>query len=234
MNVLVAFECSGVVREAFRRRGHNAWSCDLKDCEDGSPFHLQGDAFDQMKRGSGIERGVRIGWDMVIAHPPCTYLCNSGALHLYYKGKDGRRTRRKDVSRWSDMRAGAEMFARVFTTAKACGIKKVVAENPVMHGHALAVLRWELATLPERQTVQPYEFGDNASKRTVLWLVGVPQLIADPHRYIAPRMVNGKPRWANQTNSGQNKLGPSDHRQADRARTYFGLALAMADQWGAM
>ena len=81
------------------------------------------------------------------------------------------------------------------------------------------------------QWIQPYEFGHDASKKTCLWLKNLPPL-QKTGPFIAPRIVNGKPRWANQTDSGQNKLGPSEQRSADRARTYSGIALAMASQWG--
>lgn len=80
------------------------------------------------------------------------------------------------------------------------------------------------------QIIQPYQFGDDASKKTCLWLRNLPPLT--PTKYIPPRMVNGKPRWANQTDSGQNKLGPSEDRWKERSRTYQGIADAMATQWG--
>ena len=229
MNVLVACECSGIVRDAFRANGHNAWSCDLKPSEDGSAYHIDTDIFLVI---SGPARGINTitgdrsptTWELLIAHPPCTYLCNSGALHLYYKGKDGRRTRQKDTSRWSDMNEGALFFKRLLN----CGIKRIALENPVMHGHAIDVIGSECD-----QTIQPYEFGDDASKRTCLWLRNLPLLKKlDRGLWFPPRFVNGKPRWSNQTDGGQNKLTPGPNRQADRARTYKGIARQMADQWG--
>jgi len=188
-------------------------------------------------------------WDLLIAHPPCTYLANSGALHLYYKGKDGHRTRIKDVSRWSDMRQGANFFTRLLGS----NVRRICIENPVMHGPGAKMVGRDYA-----QTIQPYQFGEDASKRTCLWLKNLPPL--RPTKYCEPRMVcdacgkgyayeaafskgcphcgaeagRAKPRWANQCASGQNKLGPSDHRQADRARTYQGIAEAMAEQWGSL
>ena len=82
------------------------------------------------------------------------------------------------------------------------------------------------------QMVQPYEYGDDASKRTCLWLKGLPKLQPNPGDYVSPRMVDGKPRWANQTDSGQNRLGPSDTRWKERSKTYPGIAKAMAEAWG--
>lgn len=79
------------------------------------------------------------------------------------------------------------------------------------------------------QTVQPWQFGDDASKATCLWIEGWPKLVSDPARYVAPRYVNGKPRWANQTDSGQNRLSPGETRAADRAVTYQGIANAIAE-----
>ncbi len=100
---------------------------------------------------------------------------------------------------------------------------RIAIENPV----GVASTLWRK---PD-QIIQPYQFGDDASKRTCLWLIGLPRLRIDASLYIPPRFVGGRPRWANQTDSGQNRLAPSDHRAADRARTYGGIARAMAQQW---
>jgi hypothetical protein len=218
MRVLVACEFSGVVREAFRKRGHDAWSCDIKPCEDGSPFHLQGDVLPFMCDA----------WDLVIAHPPCTYLSVSG-LHW-----NGRRPERVKLTE------EAARFFMVFTHL-CC---KWAIENPI-------------GTMSRRyrkpdQIVQPYQFGEDASKATCLWLKGLPLLIhthvVEPRwvccgkylppelgRYGCPNCLGNKrplPRWSNQTDSGQNKLPPSKHRAADRSQTYPGIADAMAEQWG--
>jgi hypothetical protein len=209
MRVLVACEFSGIVREAFRKRGHDAWSCDLRPSEDESPFHYTGDIriFDAW-----------MSWDLVIAHPPCTYLCNSGALRLYETGK---KRCGIDAERWQEMRTAAEFF-RYFLELP---IDKIAVENPIIHYHARQIVGRR-----QDQSIQPYQFGEDASKRTCLWLKGLPKL--RPTLYIAPRMVNGKRRWSNQTDSGQNKLTPSATRSDDRARTYQGIADAMAEQWG--
>lgn len=216
LRILVACERSGVVRRAFQARGHDAWSCDLEPAADGSEFHFQQDAIDCVAhRGS---------WDLVIAHPPCTYLCNSGVLRLY---NDGKKPNGLNLDRWAKMRDAAYFFDcfRRYYSGTLC------IENPVMHGHAFNLLS-ESTQQMDRQSVQPWQFGDDASKRTVLWLRGLPRLTINPELFVAPRIVDGKRRWANQTNSGQNKLPPSAGRAAARAVTYDGIARAMAEQWG--
>jgi hypothetical protein len=187
-----------VIREAFRSRGHDAWSCDLKPAEDGSPFHIQGDVFEAIDEG----------WDLVILHPPCTDLASSGAAHFAAKRADGRQQR------------AIEFFLRCAEVK----VDKLCIENPV----GIMSTEWRK---PD-QYVQPYQFGDDASKNTGLWLRGLPKLVAKPADYVAPRIVNGKKRWTNQCDSGQNKLGPSPERATIRARTYPGIAKAMAEQWG--
>jgi hypothetical protein len=198
-NVLVGCECSGVVREAFRRRGYNAYSCDLKPAEDGSRWHLQMD----------VRRAVRERrqWALAIFHPNCQYLCSSG---LHWNKKDPAR------------RALTEEALVFVAELLSADIPLIALENPI--GCISSRIR-----KPD-QIIQPYQFGHDASKATCLWLKGLDKL--QPTIYVAPRIVDGKSRWANQTDSGQNRLGPSDHRAADRARTYTGIAEAMADRWG--
>lgn len=221
LRVLVLFERSGTVREAFRAyHGVEAYSCDLAPAEDSRhDLHFQGDAFDVLEWEGP--------WDLVIAHPPCTRLANSGVLRLY---KDGKKAYGVDQAKWAEMREGARMFRRVFTDYDG----PLCVENPVMHGHARNYIG--LDDCP-RQGIQPYEFGHNASKRTMLWLRGLPPLKLDPSKRVGGRLVvdprNGKlvERFENQTDSGQNRLGPSATRAIDRARTYSGIAQAMAAQW---
>lgn len=200
MFILINCERSGVVREAFRKRGHDAWSCDLEPSEDDSPYHLQMDA---------IEAAYAGGWDAMICHPECRYLCVSG-LHWNKRDKTGERARQTEK---------AAAFALKLWNAP---IPKIALENPV--GRLSRVIG------KPSQIIQPYEFGEDASKKTCLWLKGFKLLVGT--EYVEPRMVNGKPRWSNQTDSGQNRLGPSETRSMDRARTYPGIADAFADQWG--
>lgn len=197
MRVLVAPEYSGRVREAFRRRGHDAWSCDLLPSEDDSAHHMQCDM-------RGIVGG---GWDLMIFHPECTYLCSSG---LHWNGR---------------------IPGRAQSTEEALEFCQWGMELPI----PLKAMENPIGCLSTRfrkpdQIVQPYQFGDDASKATCLWLEGLPLLV--PTQYVPPRMVNGRPRWSNQTDSGQNRLGPSPDRWKVRSRTYPGLADAMAIQWG--
>lgn len=247
LNVLIACECSGAVCREFRALGHSAFSCDLKPRTDGNTkHHIQGDMVEAMRRGRPTD-GAK--WDLVISHRTCRYLANSGALRLY---KGGKKENGMDMDRYALMRDGALDFRRQFFIGEYQG--PLCAENPVMHKWAREII--DLDDIP-RQTIQPYHFGDDASKATQLWLRGLPPLVIDRAQYIKPRMVCQKcrwtdvydrafeygcpehgtdcllPRWANQTPGGQNKLGPSAERAAIRAVTYPGIAKAMAVQWGA-
>jgi hypothetical protein len=195
MRVFVGCEFSGTVREAFRARGHEAWSCDLLPAADDSPFHIQGDVLAQLDAG----------WDLAIFHPPCTHLAVSGAHRFAVKQREQRE---------------ALAFVRALLGAP---IPRIALENPI--GIISTAIRE-----PE-QILQPYDFGHDASKSTCFWLKGLAPLV--PTRYIAPRWVDGLPRWANQTDSGQNRLPPSADRWKKRSLTYDGIAAAMADQWGA-
>ena len=195
MKVLIACEYSGTVRDAFIRQGHDAMSCDLLPTDVPGP-HYQGDVFDIIDNG----------WDMMIAHPPCTHLAVSGARHFKAKQADGRQQ-------------SALGFVRALLD---CGIKRIALENPV------SIISSRIRK-PD-QIIQPWEYGEDASKATCLWLKNLPQLL--PTQIVHPRIVNGKPRYANQTDSGQNKLGPSDDRWKIRSKTFQGIADAMAEQWG--
>jgi hypothetical protein len=230
INVLVSHETSGVTREAFRRRGFNAWSCDLLPAQDGSPFHIQADALTVYDRG----------WHLLIAHPDCTYLCASG-LHWNKRG------------RMVDGRPRAEL------TEEALAHVRAVLAAPIEH-IALENSRGCIGTRirPYDQSIHPFQFGHDASKTTDLWLKNLPPLTLDPAQFVPPRMVCKAckgvspyerafgqgcihcgaeagmllPRWGNQTDSGQNRLPPSDNRWQLRADTYPGIAAAFAQQWG--
>lgn len=210
MRVLVACEFSGVVRRAFRALGHEAWSCDLLPAEDGSEFHLQGDCLSVLGDS----------WDLLIAHPPCTRLSNSGVLRLY---REGKKINGIDPLKWAEMEAGANFFAALWNS----DIARICVENPIMHGHAKQVIK-SVSKIPlsKPQRIQPFEFGHPESKATLLWTRGLPRL---KHTCILALPECG--HWENQTPSGQNKLGPSPERAANRARTYSGIARAMAEQW---
>ena len=195
MRVLIACEYSGAVRDAFAAQGHEAMSCDLLPTEVSGP-HYEGDVFDI----------IDDGWDLMIAHPPCTYLCSSG-LH-WNKRRPAR----------AKMTEQALEFVQRLLDAP---IDRIALENPV--GCISTRIR------KYDQAIQPWMFGDDASKKTCLWLKNLPHLKATD--IVEPRIVDGKKRWANQTDSGQNKLGPSEDRWKIRSATYPGIAAAMALQW---
>ena len=209
MKVLIGCEHTGSVRRAFAAHGHDAWSCDLLPASDGGQ-HLQCDVLTILDRG----------WDLAVFHPDCTYLTNSAA---WAYGDGPYHQKIKPETLVSAARRAARERAVAFVMALlAAPIGRIAIENPI--GYLSTALR-----KPE-QIIQPHWFGDDASKATCLWLKGLPPLV--PTRPIAPRMVDGRPRWANQTDSGQNRLSPSDDRWALRAATYPGIASAMAAQWG--
>lgn len=203
MKVLIACEYSGRVRDAFIVKGHDAISCDLLPTDVPGP-HYQGDVRDLLGDG----------WDLMIAHPPCTYLCSSG-LHWNHRGVlvDG-------VPRARHTEDALD-FVRLLLGAP---IPRIALENPI--GCISTRIR------KPSQTIQPWQFGHDASKATCLWLKNLPPLRQT--QIIQPRIVGGKRRWGNQTDSGQNQLPPSADRWKIRSETYEGIALAMAEQWGAV
>ena len=147
------------------------------------------------------------GWDLGIFHPPCTYLAVSG---LHWNKRDPERAAKTEE---------ALEFVRTLMSAP---IERIALENPV------SCISSRIRK-PD-QIIQPYEFGEDASKKTCLWLKNLDLLT--PTQMVAPRLVDGKPRWSNQTDSGQNRLGPSEDRWKERSRTFVGVAKAMAEQWG--
>ena len=192
MRILVACEYSGVVRDAFIRGGHTAMSCDLLPTDAPGP-HYQGDVSDV----------IADGWDMMVAHPPCTYLSVSG-MHWTTRGL-----------RDPELTEDALAFVQLLLDAP---VKKIALENPV------SIISTRIRK-PD-QIIQPWWFGHDASKKTCLWLKNLPPL--------APTDKlpgDNKTRRANQTPSGQNKLGPSADRWKLRSATYQGIADAMAAQW---
>jgi len=198
MRVLVACEFSGIVRDAFINKGHDAMSCDLLPTEKEGP-HYEGDVLEILNDG----------WDMMICHPPCTYLSVSG-MHWTTRGL-------RDPS----LTESALAFVSKLLNAR---IHRICLENPV------SIISSRIRK-PD-QIIQPYNFGHDASKKTCLWLKNLPKLLSTS--YVQPTMHNGKNLWGNQTPSGQNKLGPSKDRQRIRSKTYEGIANAMADQWGSL
>jgi hypothetical protein len=193
MRVLVACEYSGVVRDAFIRAGHNAVSCDLLPTDSPGP-HIQGNVLNLL--------GDR--WDLMIAHPPCTYLANSGVKWLY---KGGKGDNGRDPERWAKMEAGAEFFRAL----QSAPIPRICTENPIVHGYAKKIVG------QQSQTVQPWQFGHGEVKATCLWLKGLPLLTPTD-------IVEGR-------EARVHKLGPSADRWKLRSTTYTGIASAMAAQF---
>ena len=192
MRVLIACEFSGTVRDAFIALGHDAMSCDLL------PTEVPGSHYE-----GPVQDVLREGWDLMIAHPPCTYLCSSG-LHWNKR----RPERAKQTEEALD-------FVRLLLDAP---IPRIALENPI--GCISTRIR-----KPD-QTIQPWQFGHAESKATCLWLKGLPLL--EP-TLIVEKPTSG--HWDNQTPSGQNKLGPSADRWKLRSKTYQGIAEAFATQY---
>jgi len=179
MRVLVACEYSGVVRRAFDAIGHDAWSCDLLPAEDGSNRHIVGDARDLLDDG----------WDLLmVAHPPCTRLCNSGVRWLA----------ERDL--WADLDEAAALFSDFWNAP----IPRVAIENPVMHKHAKARIR---GYVEPAQSIQPWQFGHGETKRTCFWLRNLPALrptdIVEGRTQRVHRMPPGPDRWKERSRTFQ-------------------------------
>lgn len=198
MRVLVACEFSGTVRDAFLARGHDAWSCDLLPAETNSNRHIRGDVREVVAWAC---------WDMlIVAHPPCTRLCNSGVrwLHTPPPGK----TREQ---MWQELDEGAALFSDCWNAP----VERICVENPVMHRHAKARIRNYTGFT---QSIQPWQFGHGETKRTCLWLKNLPPLKPT-------NVVGGRENRIH-------RMPPGENRWRERSRFFKGIAEAMADQWG--
>ena len=213
MRVIIGFAFSGIERDMFAAMGHDAWSCDLLPCETPGK-HYQGD----------IRDILHDGWDMMIAHPDCTYLTCS-AEWAYGNGPYHQKVKPETLVGAARCKARDDALDMV-RLLLAAPIKRKVIENP--RGVISTRIR------PASQYIQPYDYGEDASKITGLWLENLPLL--KPTKRVRGRIVmhNGKQveRWANQTDSGQNRLTPGPDRWKERARTYHGWSEAFAQQWG--
>lgn len=200
MKVLVACEFSGRVREAFRAKGHDAWSCDILPADDDSPYHIQDDVLKHLGEG----------WDLMIAHPPCTYLSNAGATWLYPKpGQLNQERYEKGL--------GAKKF---FMALLEADIPMIAVENPVQS------LVYKIPKYT--QIIQPYQFGEPYSKKTCLWLKGLPKLqptkvMEDYVQYVSTGSA---------TRKGLSAKDGMVTKTTDRNKTFKGIANAMAEQWG--
>lgn len=204
MKVLIACEESQAVCTEFRKLGHEAYSCDIQESSGGHPeWHIQGDVLEQLDKG----------WDLMIAHPPCTYLAVSGARWLY--NTDGS----KNKERWDNMEKGLN-FVKALMEAP---IEKIVIENPI----SVISSRIKKPT----QIIRPYEFGENSTKSTCLWLKNVPKLI--PTNIIKPTKHTTKS--GKQYDSWwfeSSLISDLKERAKFRSKTFPGIAKAMAEQWG--
>lgn len=237
LNVLVACEESGAVRDAFRALGHNAWSCDLKPCDPASKYsayHVQGGAvrvvstpwqFDELK----VDRAGP-WWDLLIAHPPCTYLCNSGVRWLWNTYSWTNAPRPEDIGgkvfnerRGAKMKEAAQFFVKLWNAK----VPHIAIENPIMHKYGRAEIARPLHpkySAPD-QIVQPWMFGHPETKATCLWLRGLPKLV--PTKNVKEEMDALPAAQRNRIH----RLPPSANRAALRSKTFPGIALAMATQW---
>lgn len=233
-NILIACEESQAICKAFRERGHNAYSCDILECSGGHPeWHFMQDVLQVIpNHGGKLETGEEYflpdgeEWDLMIAHPPCTYLSVSGARWLYHPDDaslpiDQRREHPHHIGR-RKMKAEAEEFFMQFTKTD---IKRWAIENPV--GCMNSVYR-----KPD-QIVQPFWFGDSASKKTCLWLHNLPPLeatnIVDPGERVILSSGRSLPKWY--SDSFNTKISTEERRKL-RSKTFPGFAQAVADQWG--
>jgi len=203
MKVLIACEFSGIVRDAFIAQGHDALSCDLLPTERPGP-HYQGDVLELLSED----------WDLMIAHPPCTRLANSGVRWLSSPPRGKTLTQM-----WDDFEKGV-LFYQKFQEAQ---IPRKAIENPIMHGYALMRIK------PSRSIVQPWWFGDRAFKATGFELTNLPPLV--PTNKLVPPSP-GTPEhsaW-----SSVFRESPGKDRWKNRSRTFPGIADAMAKQWGSI
>jgi hypothetical protein len=199
MKILIACEFSGIVRAAFAQRGHDAWSCDILPTEQPGN-HIVGNALEYLDDG----------WDMLIAHPPCTYLTNAGVRHLHdhVTSKNGNKSKVSGSARWVAMFEAAEFFNAFMQSS----IPKICTENPIPHKYSRALIgRYT-------QLIQPWQHGHGETKATCLWLKGLPNLTPS-------NIVEGR-------ESRIHHMAPSKNRSKLRSITYQGIANAMASQWG--
>lgn len=221
MNVLVACEESQEVCKAFRKKGHNAFSCDMQEPSGGHPeWHILGDALEAINGGEivtmdGTKHNIS-KWDLLIAHPPCTYLSNAGAARLYKRFNDKSYV---ELERLNKGFAAKEFFLKFLNAP----ITKIAVENPIPSG---------VYRLPKySQVIQPYEYGHPYSKKTCLWLKGLPKL--EPTEIVEPicSWVSGGSKKSDGT-PRENK-GTSFRDSKRKSKTFPGIAKAMAEQWGA-
>lgn len=225
MNVLVACEESQRVCTAFREKGHRAFSCDIIECSGGHPeWHILGDVIPilggccKLTTMDGTTHDIDGKWDLIIAHPPCTYLSNAGAARLFRNVHDGE-FQMVNIERLKKGIQGRDMLMRILNA----NCEHIAVENPVPS---------KIFCLPEAsQTIQPYYFGHPFTKKTLLWLKGLPALMpTDIVEPVGPWVCGNVDVWHKQQKSGQVFGKEKDAKH--RSKTFPGIAKAMADQWG--
>lgn len=207
VRVLVSCECSGRIRQALRDNGIDAWSCDLKEAEDGSPYHIHGDA---------IVAARSELWDWHISHPVCRFMAHSGSKHLYI---GGRKENGPCPERHENCRQGAAFFRTLWDIPVRYGR---AFENPIIHGTAREMLGLGRPT----QIIQPWMFGHTERKGTSLWLDNLPKLV--PTNNVREEML----RLPMKEQAKVHYMRPGPDREANRSRTYEGVAEAIGQQWG--
>lgn len=241
--VVIGMETSGELRRRFQAAGHETYSIDALPAEDGGEAmayrdglpmgrHLVGDVFETLENLWANDL-----WpDLAIFHPTCTFLTNSAAWafkdpdFVRYPGVGYHQRVKPGTLTGAARRKAREDALQDVRRLIALPIRRKVIENPV--GAISNAIR------KPSQIVQPFQFGNDASKATCLWACGKDgepledmALRIEPDKRVPGRLVNGRERWANQTDSGQNCLSPGDERWKDRSRTFPGIADAMADAW---
>jgi hypothetical protein len=212
MNVLIACEESQRVTAEFRRLGHNAFSCDIIDQSGGHPeWHIMQDVVPLLNGNckfmttDGTEHEIDGKWDLIIAHPPCTYISNAGARHLYPQGVLNEERLRQGIE-------ATHFFLRILYA----DCDHIAVENPIPSS--------VYCLPPYTQVIQPYNFGHPLKKKTCLWLKGLPEL--QHTKEIPPEECQSTKIAGNWFNHG------GKDRQRNRAKTFPGIAKAMAEQWG--
>ena len=210
VKVLIACEFSGTVRNAFLVEGFDAWSCDLLPSEDGSNRHMTGDVRDVLS----------FGWDvLIVAHPPCTRLCNSGVRWLSAPPPG-----RTLESMWQELDEGAALFSDLWNANVPC----IAVENPIMHKHAKSrIVNFEKFS----QSIQPWQYGDWETKRTCLWLRGLPDL-EPPYPTLQDARAGLGLEADAVPESRVHGMSPGPNRGKERSRFFPAVASAMAEQWG--
>ena len=211
MNILVACEESQAVTKELRKLGHEAYSCDIEPCSGGhEEWHIQGDVIPlvnghcEFKTVDGVEHSVKGKWDMLICHPPCTYLSNAGARHLWKNHELNQERYKKGLE-------AKDFFIKLYNA----DCEKIVVENPIPS---------KIYELPKySQIIQPYEHGHPFSKKTCLWIKGLPKL--KPTKIISKEEIQSTKIAGNWFNKG------GKERQKNRSKTFPGIAKAMAEQW---